>query len=183
MYKTLSLTTILALSLGIITPLCAEKAHDIEVKVESVPLSSTSSEKAAQTPTQSKSGGGSREADSDNMGAWMIEAAKNAKDYVETLDKGDYAKSWSMGDPLFQRTISQNEWASALDLSRKRLGKMKSRTLKDQRPAWDPQGLPKGPYMVVEYNTSFEKAPQSGELLTLRRDSNGNWRVLTYQVN
>ncbi len=121
--------------------------------------------------------------DQSQMAAWMIEAAQAAKDYVETIDKGLYAQSWSRGDSLFQQTISQKEWATALQGARKPLGKVLSRTLKDQRPAWDPRGLPKGPYMVIEYNTSFEKAPQSGELLTLRMGPDGRWRVLTYQVN
>jgi uncharacterized cupin superfamily protein len=47
----------------------------------------------------------------------------------------------------------------------------------------NPHGLPRGAYMVVEYNTSFENAPASGELLTLRQGTDGKWRVLTYQVN
>ncbi len=125
----------------------------------------------------------SAENNQDEMAAWMIEAAQVAKDYVEGLDRGEYANSWPKGDILFQRTISQKEWVTALGLARKRLGGVKSRTLKDQRPAWDPHGLPKGPYMVVEYNTSFDRAPNSGELLTLRRGADGHWRVLTYQVN
>lgn len=119
----------------------------------------------------------------EEMAAWMIEAGQVAKNYVEGLDKGEYAASWTKGDVLFQRTITQKEWTTALNLARKRLGNMRSRTLKDQRPAWDPVGLPKGPYMVVEYNTSFDAAPGSGELLTLRRGGDGKWRVLTYQVN
>ncbi|MCE2983091.1 MAG: DUF4019 domain-containing protein [Parachlamydia sp.] len=120
---------------------------------------------------------------SEEMAAWMIEAAQAAKSYVEQLDKGDYSASWTKGDLLFQRTITQKEWVTALNLARKRLGNVRSRTLKDQRPAFDPAGLPKGPYMVVEYNTSFDKARNSGELLTLRRGADNKWRVLTYQVN
>lgn len=124
-----------------------------------------------------------QQTDQGQISAWMIETEHAAKDYVEGLDRGDYAPSWSKGDQLFQHTITQQEWAWALGEKRKKLGKVLSRTLKDQKPAWDPQGLPKGPYMVVEYNTSFEKAPKSGETLTLRRGTDGKWRVLTYQVD
>lgn len=115
--------------------------------------------------------------------AWLIEAAKVAKDYVLMIDQGKYAESWTHGAKIFQQTITQKEWKTALELARKPLGNVKSRTLKDERPALDPKGLPKGPYMVIEYNTSFERAPKSGELLTLMRESNGAWKVLTYQVN
>lgn len=119
----------------------------------------------------------------DQWSAWMIEAAKAAQDYVQLIDQGRYAESWTSGAKIFQGTITQKEWETALKMARKRLGDVKSRTVKDERPAWDPKGLPKGPYMVVEYNTSFTRAPQSGELLTLMREPNGSWKVLTYQVN
>lgn len=118
----------------------------------------------------------------EDMAASMIETAQAAKDYVETIDKGQYAESWKKGDKLFQQTITQEEWVQALNGSRKGLGRVMSRELRLQRPAWNPKGLPKGAYMVIEYNTSFEYAPHAGELLTLRKGADGKWRVLTYQV-
>lgn len=117
------------------------------------------------------------------MSAWLIESGQAAKDYVEGIDKGQYGDSWSNADQLFQHTITKSNWEKALSDNRTKLGKLKSRSLKRQVPAWDPKGLPKGVYMVVEYNTSFENAPNSGETLTLRRGTDDKWRVLTYQVN
>lgn len=133
-------------------------------------------------PTNTATEASSNKQDAE-MAAWMIEAARAAQEYVNLIDQGKYADSWKQGAKLFQRTISQPEWATALNMVRGKLGAVKSRTVKDQRPAWDPKGLPKGPYMVVEYNTSFEKVPNSGEVLTLMREQDGVWRVLTYQVN
>lgn len=124
-----------------------------------------------------------KDIESGDMAAWLIEALHVAQDYVEMLDKGQYSESWTKGAAIFQRTISQKEWDMALKLARRRLGAVQSRSLKDERPAYDPKGLPKGVYMVVEFNTSFQKAQNSGELLTLMRESDGKWRVLTYQVN
>ena len=121
--------------------------------------------------------------DPGKMGAWIIESSQVAKNYVVGLDNKQYAESWTKGDQLFQHTITQQEWEKALSDNRTKLGKVNSRTLKRQIPAWDPKGLPKGVYMVVEYNTSFENAPNSGELLTLRLGTDDKWRVLTYQVN
>lgn len=121
--------------------------------------------------------------ESGELAAWMIESAQVAQQYVTLLDQGKYAESWDSGAKIFQRTISQPEWVTALRLARARLGGVRARSVKDQRPAWDPKGLPKGAYMVVEYNTSFDKAPNSGELLTLMREADGTWKVLTYQVN
>lgn len=146
-------------------------------------LSLHADQAATKTQTQVTQPDAANTVDQGELAAWAIETAQVGKDYVEGLDNGQYAQSWSKGDQLFQHTITQKEWEMALNDNRKKLGKVKSRTLKDQKPAWDPRGLPKGAYMVVEYNTSFENAPQSGELLTMRRGSDGKWRVLTYQVN
>ena len=173
------LTAILTLGLGSSFTLAPFQT------VEAIPATTTPSSSTYHTNSAFKapSATANQAREQDQMAAWMIEAAQVAKDYVDGLDKEQYAQSWEKSDPLFQKTISQKEWATALEMSRKPLGRTKSRTLKDQRPALDPHGLPKGPYMVVEYHTAFEKAPQSGELLTLRRDPDGRWRVLTYQVN
>lgn len=113
---------------------------------------------------------------------WIIESAAVAKKYVEDLDKGLYSQSWVEGDKLFQSTIDEKDWTLALEGSRKLLGKVQSRNLKDQRIAWNPKGLPPGAYMVVIYNTAFEKSPAATELVTLRLGSDNKWRVLTYQV-
>ena len=121
--------------------------------------------------------------DQAQMAIWLIESLKVANDYVNMIDRGDYGQSWTKGDELFQHTISKEEWTKALNQNRKPLGVVNSRKLKDQRPAKDPRGLPQGAYMVVEYNTAFDKVRASNELLTLRRGTDGTWRVLTYQIN
>lgn len=167
------------------TPSSAKVSSSKSTTTSSTSTTSTTTSPATSTKESQATSTTSKETEEDEsqMAAWMIETAKVANDYVDGLDKEKYAESWSKGDQLFQNTISQDEWTRALSASRKGLGKVKSRTLKLHRPAWNPRGLPRGPYMVVEYDTSFDNAPESGELLTMRRGSDGKWRVLTYQVN
>lgn len=148
----------------------------LQAEISTVPSTqSTTTSETSSTPAQTQ--------EQAQWAAWMIEAARVAEDFVHTIDQGRYAESWSKGAQIFQRTITQKEWEMALQMARTPLGNTVSRTLKDERPAVDPKGLPRGPYMVVEYNTSFQKAPNSGELITMMRESNGQWKVLTYQVN
>lgn len=120
--------------------------------------------------------------DARDMAAWMLEANLVAKEYVDGLDRGHYAQSWLKGDPLFQKTITQQQWVTTLEQKRKPFGRARSRTLRDQRPAWDPPNLPEGPYMAVEFDTQFERGPASVEVLTLKRGIDGKWRVLTYRI-
>lgn len=120
--------------------------------------------------------------DANDIAAWMLEANLVAKEYVDGLDRGHYAQSWLKGDPLFQKTITQQQWVMALEQKRKPFGKARSRTLRDQRFAWDSPNLPKGSYMSVEFDTQFERGPALVEILTLRRGEEGKWRVLTYRI-
>ena len=62
------------------------------------------------------------------------------------------------------------------------MGELESRTVLDQRTAQNPQGLPAGEYMVMVYKTSFTNNKNSNEVVTLMQESDGKWRVLTYQV-
>src|SRR5947209_5978004 len=118
-------------------------------------LSAAASSSVIETPTQSpsdsatnsssqttspKSKSTDEQDDQSQMAAWMIESSQVAKDYVDGLDHEKYLESWAKGDQLFQHTITKEEWAKALNDSRKPLGKVNSRKLKDQRPAKDPQG-------------------------------------------
>ena len=96
------------------------------------------------------------------------------------IDQGRYAQSWEKSDPLFQNTITQSEWEKALNLARKNKGATKSRKIIAQDPAWNPNGLPEGAYMVIQYETSFTNDPNSNEMVTLRLGSDGKWRPLTY---
>ncbi len=150
------------------------------------PSNSTSTNGKSTEIKKDNSQGTNNQADNgnkDQMPEWMLESAQVSKEYVNALDNGQYVQSWTKGDQLFQHTITQDEWVQALNASRKELGKAKSRTLKIQRPAWNPKGLPPGPYMVVEFETTFANGAEAGELLTLRRGTDGKWRVLTYQVH
>lgn len=181
MKQWLLLTAFAGLNLGVSFLLPAASSDTLPKEIQSA---NHSSPKANSTiPSSIHTSTESSLDDQSKWAAWMVESGQVAKDYVDGLDREQYLQSWGKGDQLFQNIFTNEEWAKLLSQSRKILGKIHSRKLKSQRPAMDPHGLPKGAYMVVEYDTSFEKAPVSGELLTLRLGADGKWRVLTYQVN
>jgi hypothetical protein len=133
---------------------------------------------ASRTATQNEAS----EQSDDTQNASLIASASAAKNYVDALDRGEYAQSWSGSDPIFQKTISQEEWKNYLERVRKQLGKTVSRKMKHQGQAWNPKGLPEGAYMVVSYDTSFQNLPNIEELITLRQGPDQKWRVLTYEI-
>jgi hypothetical protein len=44
-------------------------------------------------------------------------------------------------------------------------------------------GAPDGDYVIIEYDTRFEKKTQSIETVTPMRDTDGTWKVAGYFIN
>ena len=107
-------------------------------------------------------------------------AAANA--WLNLVDQGKYENSWEAGALSFQFTITKKEWDKALENIRKPLGTVVSRQLLEQRVAYNPKGLPKGEYLVLYYKTAYSNRADANELLTLQKQSTGQWKVLTYHV-
>ncbi len=62
------------------------------------------------------------------------------------------------------------------------IGKPVSRHLKSTRYAEELPGAPDGEYVVIEYETSFEKKRNGVETITSMKDSDERWRVAGYFV-
>jgi len=109
-------------------------------------------------------------------------SAEAGERWLNLLDERKYPQSWETGSLTLKLTVPKKHWIALMERIRKPLGSLSSRNLVDQRPAKDPKGLPKGDYMVLLYKSSFSRNESVNELLTLVEESDGRWRVLTYQV-
>lgn len=114
--------------------------------------------------------------------ATLQASAKASLGWLALLDKGKYGESWEDSATLMKLTVSKDDWIKVMDKSRKPLGNVVSREVIDQRVANDPQGLPKGEYIVMFYKTTFGHKTMAYELVTLLIED-GKWRVLTYHVS
>lgn len=105
-----------------------------------------------------------------------------AQAWLTIADQGKYDQSYEAASNLTHDRISKKDWIKILDKTRKPHGAVNSRSILDIRTAKDPKGLPAGDYMVYFYNTSFANKKLAYELLTLYLE-NGQWKVVTYQVD
>lgn len=112
----------------------------------------------------------------------LTQGTAAAEAWLKLVDQGRYENSWEAGALSFQLTISKKEWSKALDTLRKPLGTVVSRQLLEQRVAQNPKGLPAGEYLVIYYKTIFSNRADANELLTLQKQNNGQWKLLTYHV-
>lgn len=109
-------------------------------------------------------------------------SVESAENWLNLLDSEQYSKSWDKGSFTLKLTVSKPHWKALMQAVREPLGTVESRKLIEKRPAKDPGGLPKGDYMVLFFQTTFSNKKDVHELLTLVQESDGEWRVLTYQV-
>lgn len=110
------------------------------------------------------------------------ESATAAREWLELIDQKKYVESWHAGSKTLQMSVPQKYWVTLMTRIREPFGLVKKRTVLEQKEAKDPKGLPKGDYMVLFFDTSFSERQAARELVTLVQESDGKWRVLTYQV-
>lgn len=104
-----------------------------------------------------------------------------AKQWLAVVDSGDYALSWQQSDAFFKENVSQDLWVSKLGEVRTPLGNVKSREQVNRKTFDSLPQLPKGEYVLLQYNTDFANRPESTETVTLKK-SDQQWLVIGYFI-
>jgi hypothetical protein len=61
-------------------------------------------------------------------------------------------------------------------------GGVEERTIKSTEYATSLPGAPDGHYVIIQYETAFEKKQSAVETVTPMKDSDGQWRVSGYFI-
>jgi hypothetical protein len=109
-------------------------------------------------------------------------AGAASEKWLALVDRGEYGESWRQGSTLFRQAISQAQWESAVRAAREPLGKLEARRLMSAAYRTTLPGAPDGHYVVLTYESSFEKKTSAVETVTPRKDDDGVWRVSGYFV-
>ncbi len=110
------------------------------------------------------------------------EAEAVAQEWLNTVDKADYAATWDAASTPFKAAISKADWEKALSSSRGQFGKMNSRKLKSATYTTTLPGAPDGKYVVIQYETSFANKQSAVETITPMLDKDGKWHVSGYYI-
>lgn len=111
-----------------------------------------------------------------------ISAAVSAEKWLAMVDGGKYAESWKDAAELFRNAVSQQQWEQSLRAVRKPLGKLVTRKVKTMTYKTSLPGAPDGEYVVIEFETIFEKKKSAIETITPMMDKDGKWRVSGYYI-
>ena len=85
--------------------------------------------------------------------------------WLSLVDRGDYAESWNQGAGLFKTAVTKEQWQNTVKAVRVPLGKVMVRKLKSKQYTKTLPGAPDGDYVVIQYETMFEKNSQPSKRL------------------
>jgi len=109
-------------------------------------------------------------------------ATKAADSWLLLLDEGKYAESWESSASLARNKVSKGQWVQSIGSARSDFGNLIKRRLKTQEYATSLPGAPDGQYVIIQYETSFQKKKSAVETVTPMLDSDGHWRVSGYFI-
>jgi hypothetical protein len=102
--------------------------------------------------------------------------------WLSLVDEENSAESWNQAAGLFRAAVTREQWQNTLKAVRVPLGKVVARKLKSKQYTKTLPGAPDGEYVVIQYETTFEKKQSVIETVTPMLDKDGKWRVSGYYI-
>ena len=109
-------------------------------------------------------------------------ASEQAQSWLALVDRGQYEESWNASAKLFRTAVTRDKWKDTIAAVRDPLGKVISRRLKSAPFKEALPGAPDGKYVVIQFETSFEKKKAAVETITPMQEPDGAWRVSGYFI-
>ncbi len=109
-------------------------------------------------------------------------ALSAAEKWLALIDKGRYSESWKEASSYFRTAITREQWEQSLNALRRPLGGVILRSLKTKTYKTSLPGAPDGEYVVIQFETLFERKDQAIETVTPMMDADGKWRVSGYYI-
>ena len=114
--------------------------------------------------------------------AAVAAAQAAARGWLAAVDGGTYGRSWDQAAAYFRGAIGKADWERTIAGVRRPLGRVLDRQLKSATFARTLPGAPDGEYVVIQYDTRFEKKAGAVETVTPMREPDGAWRVSGYFI-
>ena len=104
-----------------------------------------------------------------------------SKNWIAQIDAGQYDESYVAGSGEMRGKVPQTQWSEVLKAIRAPWGPVTSR--RQLSHVYKPNGFEgtEGEFLVITYDTSFQKLPSATELVVLRWED-GQWRGAGYNA-
>lgn len=105
-----------------------------------------------------------------------------SESWLHTVDAGRYGQSWDDAAKAFRDAVAKDKWESMVAPVRSQTGNLIARKVRTARYTREIPNAPAGEYVVIQYDSSFERIPHAVETVTPMKDPDGKWRVSGYFV-
>ena len=109
-------------------------------------------------------------------------AAAAARVWLDLVDAGRYGAGWDAAAPAFKGMVTRDEWDQAVHSVREPLGRCLSRTLRSHKLVDSFPGAPRGPFVVLQFTTDFERKQGAVETVTPALGEDDLWQVTGYFI-
>ena len=109
-------------------------------------------------------------------------ALSAAKKWLNIVDEGKYAESWTAASAYLKGVVKQEQLAQGLQAVRNPLGKVISREVSSKTYTTSLPGVPDGEYVVIQFATTFENKKKAVETITPMLEKDGTWRISGYYI-
>ena len=111
-----------------------------------------------------------------------VAAQSAAEVWLAITDDGRYEVAYQSTASILQKLVTKEQWTKMVAAGRGPLGKVVTRKMKDAKFTATMPGAPDGQYVVLHYETSFEKKPAAVETVTMLLDTDGQWKPCGYFI-
>lgn len=98
------------------------------------------------------------------------------------LDRRDWGTAWESASQVFRTQVPIGTWMDAIPKVREPFGPLTGRDPLEIAYKTGLPGRPAGDYVTVVFASKFANKPDTQEIVTTARDSDGKWRVLGYST-
>ena len=105
-----------------------------------------------------------------------------AESWLGLIDNGDYGLGYDEASDYFKKSVTRDKWIETLELVRTPLGEVGKRKLKSSHFETQYGDAPEGKYVRLKYRDIFGKDVYVDEFVTLKKDFDGQWRVVGYYL-
>lgn len=109
-------------------------------------------------------------------------AARVSGSWLTNVNKEDYASAWRSASDYFRGTITLQRWLEEMQGYRKPLGQCLDRSKPSFRHEKELDSVPDGKYIIVEYESRFEKKKKATETIVTNAGLDGHLEIYGYRV-
>jgi hypothetical protein len=109
-------------------------------------------------------------------------ALQAAEEWLALVDSGGYDRAWDDAAELIRKAVTKQDWQKTMETFRSPLGRVVERKWVSLKYTDTLPGVPDGDYVVIQYETRFEKKKASIETITPALEKDGRWRIAGYYI-